>query len=80
LLFYGTQPNSAPFHGGRLCALSPTVRLPIVTTNANGAAQLAIPITPAMAGATRYYQWWYRDPLDAFGDGLSNGLAVEFCP
>lgn len=80
LLFYGTQPNSAPFHGGLLCALPPTVRLPIVTTDASGAAQLAIPITPAMTGATRYYQWWYRDPLDAFGDGLSNGLAVEFCP
>ncbi len=79
LAFYGLQPRNTPFHGGYLCAMSPTVRSPVLTTAANGSAQCAVTITPLMIGTTRYYQWWHRDPLDMFGDALSNGLEVEFC-
>lgn len=59
--------------------MSPTVRSPVLMTTASGSAQYAVTITPLMIGTTRYYQWWHRDPLDMFGDALSNGLEVEFC-
>lgn len=79
IVFYGLAPNAAPFHGGYLCAQAPTVRSPLLTTNASGAAQYAVNVTPAMVGTTRHYQWWHRDPLDVFGDALSNALTVGFC-
>lgn len=79
IVFYGLAAHSAPFHGGYLCALAPTVRSPLLSTDASGAAVYAVPVTPAMVGTTRYYQWWHRDPVDMFGDGLSNGLQVGFC-
>jgi hypothetical protein len=79
LVFYGFQPHSGPFHGGLLCALAPTIRSPLLTTNASGAAQYAVSVSPAMVGTTRFYQWWFRDALDPFGDGLSNGLETPFC-
>jgi hypothetical protein len=79
LVFYGFQPHNAPFHGGLMCAQAPTVRSPLVTTNPASAAQLAVSVTPAMVGTTRYYQWWFRDAFDSFGDGLSNALETQFC-
>jgi hypothetical protein len=32
-----------------------------------------------MVGTTLYYQYWFRDPADSFGVGLSEGLEVTFC-
>jgi len=72
------NPENRPTDGV-LCTKAPITRSPILQTDAASAADLAIPVTPAMVGTTRYYQWWFRDPQDAFSDGLSNGLEVEFC-
>lgn len=79
IAFFGPLSHSGPFHHGVLCTKAPITRSPILQTDAASAADLAIPVTPAMVGTTRYYQWWFRDPQDAFSDGLSNGLEVEFC-
>jgi hypothetical protein len=37
-------------------------------------------VIPSLVGAKRYFQWWFRDPLDpaGFGRGLSDALEVEF--
>ena len=46
-----------------------------------GAAALQVPIDEQLVGQTRYYQFWFRDPLRSGADalGLSNALAVGFC-
>ncbi|NUP96517.1 MAG: S8 family serine peptidase [Planctomycetaceae bacterium] len=79
LAFYGSLSHSGPFHNGLLCAKAPVTRSPVLQTNSSSHAEYAIPVTPAMVGTTRYYQWWFRDSQDTFGDGLSNGLQVTFC-
>lgn len=79
LVFGGSQPASKPFQGGTLCVASPIQRSQTTSTNATGFAQHFLPITPVMVGSTRFYQWWFRDPQDPFGSGLSNALEVSFC-
>jgi hypothetical protein len=78
--FWGVQPAAIPFQGGTLCAGGNVTRGPLTPTDGQGAAAYSVPISPAMIGTTRYYQWWFRDPQAAFGSGLSDGLAVTFCP
>jgi hypothetical protein len=79
ILFYGLTQNAAPFQGGIICTHTPVVRSPIVTTTPTSAASQAISIDASMVSVTRYYQWWFRDPMDTWGAGLSNALAVTFC-
>jgi len=73
-------PASQPFSGGTLCVQPPINRLPARSTSAAGSASEAVPITLAMVGGTRWYQFWFRDPAhpDGTGVGLSDGLAVTF--
>ena len=41
-------------------------------------AELPGTVEPSMVGTRRYYQYWYLDPADPFGAGLSNALEVLF--
>jgi hypothetical protein len=70
---------ATPFQGGTLCLAAPVIRSAPVTTDVFGFATIAVPIDPTMPGTTRHYQWWFRDPGDAFGTGLSNAATVTFC-
>lgn len=81
LLFWGTQPFSAPFLGGTLCVKPPLVRLPVVTLDATGSIVLPIALDPSMVGTKRYYQFWFRDVLhpDGTGVGLTDAVEVQFC-
>jgi hypothetical protein len=80
ILFYGSQPNSAPFFGGTLYAGGPLTRDQHAVMGSFGEVQFQVPVTPSMIGNTRYYQLWYQDPGDAFGVGLTGGVQVTFCP
>jgi hypothetical protein len=80
IAFYGSGPNLTPFLGGTLFAKTPIVRLWAQQLDASGSTSYAIPLDPSLLGATRDYQFWFRDPLhpDGTGVGLSNGLQVRF--
>jgi hypothetical protein len=77
--FWSPNQNSMPFNGGFLCVGAPLTRGPLMVTSPSGTGSLPVTITPAMVGTTLNYQWWFRDPGDATGVGLSNGLSVTFC-
>lgn len=79
LLYWGPGQASVPFYGGLRLVSAPITRQAIFQTNILGISDVAIPVTPDMIGATRYYQKWYRDPADAFGASLSDALRVTFC-
>lgn len=79
ILFHGPQSNAANYHDGVLCARAPFTRSSVLQTTAASTAELSIVMTPAMAGTTRYYQWWFRDAQANYTDGLSDGLEVTFC-
>ncbi|HTF88400.1 MAG TPA: S8 family serine peptidase [Planctomycetota bacterium] len=70
-----------PFGGGTLLLQPPLHRYPPVQFDANGAVSIAVPITPAMVGTTRDFQFWFRDPQhpDGTGIGLTDALEVQFC-
>ena len=78
--FYGTSASNFPLFGGFLCAGGGVVRGPLTSTNASSAASAPFPVIAALVGTKRYFQWWFRDPLDPAGSGrgLSAGLEVEF--
>jgi hypothetical protein len=79
-VFYGNAANNAPFQGGLLCVLPPLTRDAILTTDAQGVVTYTFDFSGKTVGATEYYQVWFRDPGDAFGSGLSDGLQVTYCP
>jgi hypothetical protein len=78
--FYGTTASNFPLFGGFLCAGGGVVRGPLTSTNASSAAATPFPVLAPLVGSKRYFQWWFRDPLDPAGSGrgLSAGLEVEF--
>lgn len=79
IVVWGATSDNAPFNGGVLCIAPPLTRGPLTFTSGAGTASFAPTILPAEVGTLRRYQWWFRDPADAQGTGLSNGLAVTFC-
>ncbi|MBI5434341.1 MAG: S8 family serine peptidase [Planctomycetes bacterium] len=79
IVFWGAGQQAGSFHGGTLCVTPPFTRSSVVTTDALGAASYQYPIQAANVGQTLNFQWWMRDPGDAFGDGLSDALSVTFC-
>jgi hypothetical protein len=94
LLFYGTAPASAPFHGGLKLVANPVQRTNVQSSGGNPPpndcsgqftfdmnARIQSGIDPDLVvGATVYCQYWYRDPSAAGGAGLSNGLRFQICP
>lgn len=79
--FWGLSQAATPFQGGVKWVASPTQRMGVVQTDANGSVAIHVAIDPTMVGQTRYYQFWFRDSahLDGTTVGLTNGLAVSFC-
>lgn len=82
LFFHGSAPASAPFLGATRYVATPFQRLPVIQLDATGAGVSPFSISAAAAGSQRYFQFWFRDPAQSDGTnaGLSNGLAVWFCP
>jgi hypothetical protein len=94
ILFYGYAAAALPFKGGTLCVQPPVRRTPPVNTggsvgpdNCSGAPVYNLNQViqgggdPNLgAGATIYMQWYYRDPLDAQGVGLTDGASAQICP
>jgi hypothetical protein len=90
LLFAGLNAvnggNGIPFGDGLRCAGQSVVRLGVDVPDANGDASWG----PGLganggwgAGATRYFQGWYRDPNGGpcgSGFNLTNGVVVVFGP
>lgn len=90
LFFYGTAQLQTPFGDGFRCVGGQTFRLGRPTqSNANGVVNrpldVGAPPSPAgtiTAGATWFFQYWYRDPGGPGGNGFntSDGLTATFCP
>ena len=60
---------------------APRTRLATVTTNGQGTTNwVPIPITPAMIGTERCFQFLVRDPAAPGGANLSPAVHVDFCP
>lgn len=92
LLFWGFAETSQPFQGGLKCVAQPTVRTPILSSggsagipNCTGVFDYAFTRAYAASagwtapGSVAFMQYWYRDPQDSFGTGLSDALAVILC-
>jgi hypothetical protein len=77
-VFWGMQMASAPHFGGVLLVSNPH-RGPSFTLDAQGAGSTSIAVPPALVGAKRAYQVLFRDPADAYGVGMTNGVLVTFC-
>lgn len=82
LVFHGPGFANNPYAGGAILVAPPLVRLPPQTIDASGSVSYPFPIPSSSIGTVRYFQFWYRDPLDpaGFGVGLSNGLRACFTP
>jgi hypothetical protein len=80
MFVWSHSPAATPFQGGLLLLGPPHHRTPIQQVSWFGSAELPVPIDASMVGTRRYYQYWYHDPGDPFGSGLSDGLEVLFHP
>ncbi len=80
LFFVSSTPGVIPFAGGELLSGPPYQRTPSQTVGWLGNGSLQVDISPSMIGTTRYYQYWFADPGDVHGIGLSNGMEVLFYP
>jgi len=71
---------------GLLCAVGAIDRLEVVFTGGTGGAVSSIDIpteSGVAAGETRYYQYWFRDPVGGVcggGFNLTNALSVTWAP
>ena len=81
LLFSGANPALIPFAGGYRLATGNIRRNGAAQLSLAGSANFPLGVSAAMAGTTRFYQVWFRDPAntDATGVGLSPGLRVDYC-
>lgn len=79
-LFRGDGAAQLPFHGGHLWVAPPFTRIAPIQTDVFGGAAVSIPISAAMVGTTRWYQFWQVDPGDAHGIGLTAGFEVLYYP
>ncbi len=94
LMFYGYGANSAPLQGGTLCCQSPIRRTATqFTGGASGVtdcsgtfvfdmnARIRSGVDPALsAGATVAAQFYYRDPQDGWGTGLTDAVLFQIAP
>lgn len=94
LLFYGYGAHASVFQGGTLCCQPPVRRTNTQSTGgATGAnsctgslvfdmnARIRSGVDPALApGATVAAQYYYRDPQDGWGIGLTDGLLFQIEP
>ncbi len=80
VLFSGDSQGYNVEGWGVILVAGPNFLRTYTTSDGAGAAAVTIPITPAMAGTTRCYQFAFRDA--GFGGDVqgANGLSVTFCP
>ncbi|MDP6539930.1 MAG: hypothetical protein QF903_05010 [Planctomycetota bacterium] len=78
--FHGSSAADLPFMGGSLLVAPPLTRYRTIQTDLFGADTVPVPIRPWMVGQTLRFQFWFVDPGDAFGIGLSPGIEVLFYP
>ncbi len=93
ILFYGFGQNNAPFQGGVLCVQPPLKRTPPQSSGGTPppstcsgsfsfdmGALIQSGLDPGLtAGASANAQFWYRDPPDPFGTGLTDALEFLIC-
>lgn len=79
-LFRGPAPAQTPFKGGHLLASPPFTRVAHVQLDFVGGASVSVPTLPALVGTSAYFQFWFVDPGDPYGIGLSPGYEVTFYP
>ena len=79
ILISSASTSSNPFMGGTLWISPPVTRHGVQFLDTLGSVSYPYPVDGSMVGTTQYFQFWYRDPLDAFGVGLSAGLEVSYC-
>ena len=76
----------AVFGDGLRCAGGNVLRLQVVTADAAGSSSTSVDVAAAggaLAGQTKRYQLWYRDPVGGpcgSGFNLTNGLEVTWAP
>lgn len=84
MLMQGAAPIAIPFKDGILCMGSWTRRVEPLTLSATGSGSTIESIVTngnVTPGQTRYYQQWYRNPIQSpcgSGSNLTNGLVVEW--
>jgi hypothetical protein len=85
LLIQGWNSMRVQFRDGILCMGNPTDRLEVLMVDGSGAASTTGSVITngdiSGPGVTRYYQFWYRDPLLSpcgTGSNLSSGLRVNW--
>ncbi len=92
LLFWGFAETAQPFQGGLKCVAQPTIRTTLLSSGGNagpndcsGVFDFAFTRAYANAngfnapGSVIFAQYWYRDPGDSYGTGLSDAVAVVMC-
>lgn len=85
VLVQGNALTPQPFRDGLLCVSGSTERVERLTSAASGTAVTTLSIVQAGSvpgpGATRYYQYWFRDPqisVCGTGSNLSNAIRVDW--
>lgn len=77
----GTAQAQLPFGAGFSCVGGSVTRFPLDTVNLAGAAARTVPSDPGIvAGATRYFQFVYRDPQAGGIANATEGASVSFTP
>ncbi|NRA10249.1 MAG: hypothetical protein HRU02_18995, partial [Myxococcales bacterium] len=79
ILISSSSTSSNPFMGGTLWIAPPVTRHGVQILDSMGSVSYPFAVDGSMVGSTQYFQFWFRDPPDAHGVGLSDGLEVTYC-
>ena len=83
MLVQGWTLTAVAFKDGILCTGNPTKRMEVMQLDVNGSGSTTSSIvtegTIPGPGVTRFYQFWYRDPVGGgAGFNLTDALHVDF--
>jgi hypothetical protein len=85
ILFMANNQSQIPFGDGQLCATGAIKRFRLQSSGGAGVLSIGpgfVATTSVVAGQTKRFQAWFRDPMGPCGNGFntSDGLSVEFTP